>query len=463
MLKKLNARIDLTEGSIIKKLIIFTIPIFLGNLFQQFYNLADAIIVGKFADDEAFAAISSTGSFIFLLVGFFNGIAMGASVIISKYVGAKDKENIKKSIHTVFAFGILASIVATIIGVVLTPFILNWMNTPKNVYPHSFTYLVIYFGGVTTVIMYNICMGIMRATGDSTRPLIYLIISSILNVVLDLLFVAVFKWGIAGAAFATVVAQAVSCILSISYLVRLQDETRLVFKDIRFYPGILGQTVIVGLPTGLQNSLISIGNLVVQSNINSFGSNAMSGQGAYSKIEGFVFLPISCISMALTTYVSQNLGARKLKRAKQGALIGTIICLALAQLIGVTLFFNTRHLLRIFIDDTNSISYGVIHGKITSLFFFLLAFSHCASGILRGCGRSIFPMLTMLSFWCVIRVIYVTIALKYVYEFYMISWAYPLTWTLSSVVLLIIILKIDWLKGFENKRIINFKLKKNDY
>lgn len=457
MLKRLDARVDLTEGSIIKKLIVFAIPIFLGNLFQQFYNLADAIIIGKFAHDDAFAAITSTGSFIFLLIGFFNGIAIGASVIISKYVGAKDKENIKKAIHTVFAFGILSSIIATIIGLALTPFILHWMNTPKNVYPHSFAYLMIYFGGVTTIIMYNICMGIMRATGDSTRPLVYLIISSLLNVLFDLLFVAVFKWGIAGAAIATVIAQAVSCILSISYLTKLKDETRLVFKDIKFYPGILSQTIIVGLPTGLQNSLISIGNIVVQSNINSFGSNAMSGQGAYSKIEGFVFLPISCISMALTTYVSQNLGARKVKRARQGAILGTTICLILAQLIGVTLFFNARNLLRIFIEDVNSISYGIIHGKITSLFFFLLAFSHCASGILRGCGKSIFPMLTMLSFWCVVRVIYVTIALRFVPKFYMISWAYPLTWFLSSTVLLIILLKTNWMKGFENKQIINLK------
>lgn len=457
MSRRINTRVDLTEGSILRQLIIFAIPIFFGNLFQQLYNLADAVIVGKFADNDAFAAITSTGSFIFLLVGFFNGIAMGASVVISKYIGAKDKENVRKSIHTVFAFGIVASIIATIIGVALTPFILVWMDTPKSVYPESLTYLTIYFAGVSTVIIYNVCMGIMRASGDSTHPLYYLIISSIINIVLDLLFVAVFKWGVSGAAIATVIAQGTSCILCIIRLVRLDDETRLVIKEIKFYKGILGQTIIIGLPTGIQNSIISIGNLVVQANINSFGPYAMSGQGAYAKIEGLVFLPISCMSMALTTFVSQNLGAKKYNRAKRGAFLGTVLCVILAEVIGLILLLNAGTLLKLFISNEKAISYGIIHARITSLFFVLLAFSHCASGILRGCGKSIIPMLTMLAFWCGIRVTYVTIAIKYIPKFQTISWAYPITWSLSSLVFIIILLTTDWIHGLEKKTIHRFE------
>lgn len=451
MIKQVNARVDLTEGSILKKLIIFTIPMFLGNLFQQFYNLTDALIVGNFASNEAFAAISSTGSFIFLLVGFFNGIAMGASVVISKYVGAKDVNNIKKSIHTVFAFGLVASIMATIIGLIITPYILTWMDTPKSVFPKSLTYLSIYFGGVSTVIIYNVCMGIMRATGDSKHPLYYLIISSIINVVLDLLFVAVFNFGIAGAAIATIIAQGISCYLCIKRLVKLEDETRLILKEVKFHKGIINETLIIGLPTGFQNSIISIGNIVIQTNINSFGPNAMSGYGAYARIEGFAFLPISCMSMALTTFVSQNLGARQYQRAKRGALLGTLLSVTLAELIGLTIMFNSQSLLNLFIDKEDAIAFGIIHANISSLFFFLLAFSHCASGILRGCGKSLIPMFTMLAFWCVIRVTYVTITIQYFPVFQTISWAYPLTWSLSSLVFIIVLLSTDWVHGLEKR------------
>jgi putative MATE family efflux protein len=457
MLKQMNARVDLTEGSILKKLIIFSIPMFLGNLFQQFYNLSDALIVGKFADNNAFAAISSTGSFIFLLVGFFMGIAMGASVVISKFVGAKDPENTKKAIHTVFAFGIVASILATVIGVVLTPYILTWMDTPKSVYPDSFAYLTIYFGGVSTIIMYNVCMGIMRATGDSAYPLYYLIISSIINVLLDLLFVAVFSMGVAGAAIATIISQGISCVLCIIRMCRMDDETRLVFKEIKFHKGMLRDTIMIGLPTGLQNSIISIGNIVIQTNINSFGPNAMSGQGAYAKIEGFGFIPITCMSMALTTFISQNLGAKQYKRAKRGALIGTLLAVGMAQVIGLTIMFLAEPLLRLFIDDADSISYGLIHANIASMFFFLLAFSHCASGILRGCGKAMIPMFTMLSFWCVLRVIYVTVTIQYIPKFQTISWAYPLTWSLSSLVFIIILLFTDWVHGLEKKTVKTLK------
>lgn len=447
-IKKSTVAVNLTEGSIIKNILLFAIPLFLGQLLQQFYNMADAWVIGNFADNDAFAAVSSAGSMTFLVVGFFNGIAIGGGVIISKYYGAKEKENVIKAIHTNFLFGIMASVLSTVVGLVLMPYILIWMKTPESVMPNSLSYFTIYFGGVSTVIMYNICMSIMRSLGDSIHPLYYLILSSVVNVILDLLFVAGFQWGVAGAAVATVIAQGLSVILCLIRMCRIQDYTRLDFKKIHFYKDIMVEVIKQGLPTGIQNAVISIGNLTVQTNINSFGAYAMAGVGAYSKIEGFVFLPIMSMSMSLPTFVSQNLGAKKLDRAKKGSVFGIIFGMITAEFMGVLIYFTAPALLKFFVDTTESIQYGTTHAKVTALFFFLLALSHCAAGVLRGCGKAFIPMVTMLAFWCGVRVVYVTSILKIIPQFQMISWAYPLTWFLSSVVFMIVLLRMDWTKVF---------------
>ena len=448
-IKKSTAAVNLTEGPIVKNILLFAIPLFLGQLLQQFYNMADAWVIGNFANNDAFAAVSSAGSMTFLVVGFFNGIAIGGGVIISKYYGAKEEGKVIKAIHTNFLFGIIASVLSTAAGLVLMPYILIWMKTPESVMPNSLSYFTIYFGGVSTVIMYNICMSIMRSLGDSIHPLYYLILSSVVNVILDLLFVAVFQWGVAGAAVATVIAQGLSVILCLIRMCRIQDYTRLDFKKIHFYKDIMAEVIKQGLPTGIQNAVISIGNLTVQTNINSFGAYAMAGVGAYSKIEGFVFLPIMSMSMSLPTFVSQNLGAKKLDRAKKGSIFGIIFGMITAELMGVLIYFTVPVLLKFFVDTTESIQYGTTHAKVTALFFFLLALSHCAAGVLRGCGKAFVPMMTMLAFWCGVRVVYVTSILKIIPQFQMISWAYPLTWSLSSVVFMIVLLRMDWNKVFE--------------
>jgi putative MATE family efflux protein len=438
----------LTEGPIIKNLLLFAMPLFAGQLLQQLYNMVDAWVIGNFADNDAFAAVSSAGSMTFLIVGFFNGIAIGGGVIISRYFGAKEEENVVKAIHTNFLMGILASVLSTVVGLLLSPHILRWMNTPDSVMPNSLAYFQIYFAGVSTMIMYNICMSIMRALGDSIHPLYYLILSSIINVILDLLFVAGFHWGVSGAAIATVIAQGISVILCLIRMCRSTEYTRLDFRKIRFYKEMMVEVIKQGLPTGVQNAVISIGNLTVQANINSFGSYAMAGVGAYSKIEGVVFLPIMSMSMSLPTFISQNLGAKKIDRAKKGAAFGIICGVLLAELLGVLIYFNAPSLLRIFVDTKESIEYGLLHVHVTSLFFFLLAFSHCAAGVLRGLGKAFIPMITMLCFWCGVRVTYVSCILHFIPKFQMISWAYPLTWTLSAVLFAIVLLKIDWEKAF---------------
>lgn len=444
--------VNLMEGSIAKGMFSFAIPMFLGQLLQQLYNLADAWVIGNFADNDAFAAVSSAGSLTFLIVGFFNGIGIGGGVVISRYFGAGNKEYVERSVHTNVLFGLIASVLSTIVGLLFVPQLLVWMKTPPSVLPESLTYFRIYFAGVATVILYNICMSIMRALGDSMHPLYYLIFSSILNVVLDLLFVAVFHWGVGGAAIATVIAQGLSTLLCIFRMCKSTGYMHLDFRKLKWHKGIMGEVIRQGLPTGIQNSVISIGNMVVQTNINLFGSYAMSGYGAYAKIEGFVFLPITSMSMTLPTFISQNLGARKYERAKKGALFGILSGVVMAELFGLLFFAGAPYALRLFVDTPEAVAFGEIQAKTVSLFFFLLAFSHCAAGVLRGCGKSIVPMITMLLFWCGVRVTYVTQAVKLIPEFQTISFAYPLTWSLSSIVFLVFLLKSDWTHYYEKHR-----------
>ncbi len=444
--------VTLMEGSIAKGMFSFAIPMFLGQLLQQLYNLADAWVVGNFADNDAFAAVSSAGSLTFLIVGFFNGIGIGGGVVISRYFGAGNKEYVERSVHTNVLFGLIASVLSTIVGLLFVPQLLVWMKTPPSVLPESLTYFKIYFAGVATVILYNICMSIMRALGDSMHPLYYLIFSSILNVVLDLLFVAVFHWGVGGAAIATVIAQGLSTLLCIFRMCKSTGYMHLDFRKLKWHKGIMGEVIRQGLPTGIQNSVISIGNMVVQTNINLFGSYAMSGYGAYAKIEGFVFLPITSMSMTLPTFISQNLGARKYERAKKGALFGILSGVVMAELFGLLFFAGAPYALRLFVDTPEAVAFGEIQAKTVSLFFFLLAFSHCAAGVLRGCGKSIVPMITMLLFWCGVRVTYVTQAVKLIPEFQTISFAYPLTWSLSSIVFFVFLLKSDWTHYYEKHR-----------
>ncbi len=443
-----KAQADLTEGSIIRGILSFAWPVFLGQLLQQFYNMADAWVIGNFADNDSFAAVSSGGNLIFLIIGLFSGIALGGGVVISRYFGAKDNVNITKAVHNNFLFSILASVFATLLGLLLVPQMLVWMKTPESVLPQSLAYFRVYFGGICTVILYNSCMAILRALGDSMRPLYYLLISSVINVALDLLFVAAFRWGVTGAAAATVIAQGVSVALCLIRMFRIEDEvTRLDLRRLHFDKNIMGQILRQGLPSGIQNSVISLGNVVVQTNINSFGAFAMAGHGAQAKLEGFGFLPITAMSMSLPTFISQNVGAGRIDRAKKGAVFGIGFGMVFAQLVGVVMCLFAPQMLRFFVDEPMSVEFGTIHLRTTALFYFLLAFSHCAAGTLRGLGRSTVPMVTMLSFWCGVRILYVTIALQFFPVFRTISWAYPITWCLSSVVYLLYLLRMDWNSG----------------
>lgn len=444
---------SLTEGSIAKKIIAFAIPLFLGNLFQQMYNMADSLIVGNFLGDEALASVTSTGSLIFLLVGFFNGTAMGAGVIIGRYFGAKDYEKLKRAVHTDVAFGLIAGVLMTIIGVCFTPVILQWMGTPADVFPNSVAYLRVYFCGSLASIMYNICMGILHAIGDSKHPLYYLIFSSCINITLDLIFCGVFRLGVQYAALATIISQFLSVILCMSRLTRVQDVYQIRLKEVRIDPQMIKQIIKIGLPSGVQNSIISLANIVVQSNINAFGTAAMAGCGSYSKLEGFGFLPITCFTMALTTFVSQNLGAKEYDRVKKGTVFGIGCTMFLAETMGILIFTLAPHVIGIFGGGPDAIAYGVLQAKTVTLFYFLLAFSHAAAAIMRGAGKSTVPMYVMLISWCAIRITYITIVGTLFDNIQLIFMAYPITWTISSVIFLIYLLKGNWMYNFERQEL----------
>lgn len=439
----------MTEGKIYSKIVKFALPIFWGNLFLQLYNVVDALVVGNFVGKNALAAIASTGSLIFLIVGFFVGVYNGVGVIISKYFGACDSENVKKSVGNAVALGLISGVLLTVIGVCFTPFILKLMGTPQDVFNDAVTYVRIYFAGAIFLVMYNMANGIFQAIGDSKRPLYFLFISSISNVILDLLFVAVFKMGVMGAAIATTIAHALSAYLAFHKLMRVDDIYRVEIKNIRLDKYLVKDMLNIGLPSGIQNSVIAIANVVVQSNINAFESVAMAGCGSYSKIEGFAFIPITSFVMSMTTFVSQNLGAKQYDRVRKGSKFGIITSVTLAEIVGIIFFIFAPNLIGLFTDEADVISIGIKQARTISLFYFLLAFSHIIAGILRGAGKSKVPMFTMLLCWCVIRVSYITIITKMINDIKVIFWAYPLTWFLSSIIFLIYYKKSDWVYGLD--------------
>lgn len=442
----------LTEGPIWKRIIAFAIPLFLGNLFQQFYNTADSLIVGNFLGGDALAAVSSTGSLIFLTVGFFNGIAIGAGVIIARYYGARQIDELQRAIHTAIAFGILCGLLLTAIGILAAPVLLVWMKTPADVLPNSVLYFRIYYMGSLAFVLYNYFVGILQSVGDSRHPLYYLILSSLVNITLDLLFIGVFHLGVGAAAAATIISQFLSAILCLYRLMKKSPrEYTVSLKKIRLDPFMLRQIIGAGLPAGLQNSIISIANVFVQSNINVFGKMAVAGCGSYSRIEGFAFLPISCFSMALTTFISQNLGAKKYDRAKKGARFSIVCCLVLAELIGLGIYATIPVLISAFNGEPEIIAFGVRQARTVTPFFFLVAYSHCMAGLLRGAGKSAVPMYIMMVCWCLIRVTYISIIVRFIPSINVIFLAYPLTWTLSSALFLLCYLKYDWVHAFEKK------------
>ena len=345
----------------------------------------------------------------------------------------------------------LGGILLTVLGVAFTPTILRWMKTPDSVLPQSIAYFRYYSYGVLFTVMYNIFVGILHAIGDSKHPLYYLIFSTFVNVVLDLVFVAVFHLGVGAAALATTISQGVSAALCFVHMLRVDAPYKVSIRKISIHWESLTEIIRYGLPSGVQNSVIALANVVVQTNINSFGKAAMAGCGSYSKLEGFVFLPVTCFTQALSTFVGQNLGAGKHDRVKKGVAFGILCSCALAQAIGFLCYAFAPQLIGFFTESEESIFFGTQHMRTICLFNWLLAFSHCIASIMRGAGKPSVPMFTMLACWCVFRVTYITVAVKFINQLTTVSWAYPITWTLSSIVFFIYFLEADWIHNFDRE------------
>lgn len=446
--KRDNSYLDMTRGTPWKLIAGFAVPVFLSQLFQQLYNTVDSLIVGKFLGTDSLAAVSSSGNLIFLLTSFFIGTTMGAGVVISKYFGAKEPDKVSRAVHTNIALGLVSGVLLTVIGVIFTPTFLVWMKTDAEIMDEAVSYFRFYFSGVLAIVLYNTFKSIMNAVGDSKRPLYYLIFSSLLNIGLDLLFVGVFRWGVWSAALATTVSQAASVILCLIRFTKKDAVYRVEIKKLRFDGAMLREILVFGLPAGVQNSVIGFANVIVQKNINTFLKVATAAYGSYSKIEGFAFLPINSFTMALTTFVGQNLGAGEYERAKKGSRFGIISAVAIAELIGLVIWIFAPVFLRAFSSDPAVIAYGVQQARIEAFFYCLLAFSHAVAAVCRGSGRAVVPMGVMLAIWCVLRITYIEVMMHFIHEIRFIYWAYPLTWGISSVIFLFYYLFSDWVHGF---------------
>ena len=435
----------MTEGSIWKKLLMYSIPLILGNLFQQLYNTVDSIIVGNYIGSEALAAVGSSGSIINLLIGFCVGASAGAGVVIAQFFGAQDKEGVRKAVHTTLAIAIAAGVVMTVVGILLVPFLLRAMGTPEEVFGQAVTYLQVYFGGIFFSVIYNMSAGILNAVGNSRRSLIYLMIAAVSNIFLDLLLVVVLKMGIVGAALATDISQLLSCIFILLFLTRSQEIYRVRLREIRFYERMPSKIIKIGLPTGIQHVVISFSNVLVQSSVNSFGAAAMAGFAVYIKIDGFNILPVMSFSTAATTFTGQNIGAGKYDRVKRGMYVSLAMGIIYTIATGILLLIFAPQVIGVFTDNQEVVTYGVYIMKFFCPLYWSLAILHVLSGTIRGTGHTLEPMLVILFSLCVFRVIWITAALSIAHQFSYVMVVYPLSWMVGMILILLYAWKGRWM------------------
>ena len=436
---------DLIHGKIWKSILWFSIPMLVGNLFQQLYNTVDSYVVGNYVSSGALAAVGQSTPIINTLVGFFTGLATGAGVVIAQYYGGHLIDKMKKAIHTSVALTLILCILFTFLGVSLSYKILILIGSPESVMTPATLYLRIYFGGVSFVCIYNMGSGILRAIGDSKTPLYYLIVASIINIILDFVFVLGLHMGVAGAGWATFIAQGVSALLVTIKLVASKEDYRIVPKDIRFDFSILKKIIEIGIPTALQQSIVSFSNVIVQSYINTFGANAVAGYTSYVKIDGFLQLPIQSFSMAITTFTGQNIGARAYDRVKKG-LHTTMLMTFGVTIIGVLIvFLFGEQLVGIFTSDPEVIADGYLMARIFAAGYLTLPIVHIISGALRGVGLSNIPMYFMVGTFVVLRQIYLAVSVPLTHNLGIVFAGWPITWLICAIGLIIYYFHVHWL------------------
>ena len=427
----------MTEGNIRRKMLGFALPILAGYFFQQLYNTVDALIVGNYLDADALAAVTSTGSYTYLMVGFVAGFATGAGIIVARHIGADNPEETEKAVHTAVALGLVFSAVLTAAGILVTPGILRLMGTPDTVFDRSRRYLQVYFAGSSALIMYNMFVSILQASGESRYPLLCLVASSLTNIALDILFISAFRMDVEGAALATVLSEILSMVLVGVKLLRSRETIRLRPGRIRLDGHNLRYIVRYGFPTAMQGCVIDLSNMLIQSYINSFGRDAMAGIGASQKAEGFMFLPVTAFSMALTTFISQNMGAKKPDRVREGTRFGLLCTAGMLLAFGAAAYCFAPRIVALFSSDPEIIRFGAGRTTTCAFFYCLCGFSHTASAVMRGLGKPMTPMLVMLICWCAVRVLVLFTVGQAVHDIRLIYWIYPFTWALSSAVYLV--------------------------
>ena len=420
---------DMTSGSILKQVILFSLPLMLGNVFQMLYNTVDSIVVGNFVGKEALAAVGATALIVNMLVFFFNGFSVGAGVVIAQHFGARDMKKLHTAIETTMAMTFILCAVFTAIGLLCVRPMLRFMSTPEDVFEDAVTYLTIYFLGFSGLLVYNMGSGILRAVGDTTRPLMFLILTSLLNIVLDLAFVLGLKNGIAGVAWATIISQLISALLTLRLLTHTDDIYRLVWKDLSVDGQVLRQIFSVGLPAGIQSVITAFSNIFVQSYINYFGSSCMAGWSCYNKLDQFIMLPMQSTAMAATTFVSQNIGAGRIDRANRGTRDTILLSMAITGSVGLVIMLFAGTAVGLFTPDPSVIEYGVLFIRTNTFFLLFNCVNHTLAGALRGRGDSRGPMTIMLLSFVAIRQVYLFVLTRFISNTARwVGFGYPVGW-----------------------------------
>ena len=436
----------MTSGVIWKELLLFSIPLLLGNLFQLLYNTVDSIVVGNFVGHQALAAVGASTPLINMLIGFFMGVAAGAGVLVSRFFGARKLEELHIAVHTFVAFTFLFGVLMMVAGITLTPLFLQWMGTPADIMDMAVLYLRIYFLGIIPTMLYNSGAGILQAVGDSRRPLCFLTIASVLNIILDLVFVIQLNMGVAGVAWATLIAQMVSCILVAVTLLRSKESYQIIPKKIRIDKPMLMQIVRLGIPSGLQQMIVSFSNVLVMSYVNRFGSAAIAGFSSANKFDNFLGLPVNSFMLAITTFVGQNMGAKQIERVKKGINTCMFMGIGIVIAIGIPAYLFSDLCIRMFSQEADVIYYGSWMMRTLVPFYSILNIAQVLTGAVRGTGNTTVPMLINVFYYCIIRQVFLAVAMMFVNSIVVVFWSYPLTWTLSAVTLFIYYKRGSWLK-----------------
>ncbi len=441
--------IDMCNGPLLGKMLVFYVPLMLSGILQLLFNAADIIVVGRFAGDEALAAVGSTGSLINLLVNVFIGLSVGTNVLVAGYYGAKKEKELSDMVHTAVMTSIVSGVILVFLGLFLAKPALHIMATPDNVIKQATLYMQIYFVGMPAMMAYNFGSAVLRAIGDTKRPLYYLLIAGVINVVLNLIFVIVFHMGVAGVATATVISQVVSAILVLRCLMLSDSDYKLNLKELRIVPDKLLKMVQIGVPAGLQGALFSISNVLIQSSVNSFGSVAMAGNTAASNIEGFVYTAMNAFHQTAISFTGQNYGAQKYKRIGKILLICQILVIVVGGVMGNVVYLFADKLLLLYSTDSQVIAYGVLRLGIIATLYFACGMMDVMVGSLRGMGYSIMPMLVSLAGACLFRVVWIYTIFRQIPTLECLYWSYPISWALTFAVHLVcfLIVYMKLLKG----------------